>query len=189
MAGMLPATGQPPKTVRDLLALGEDVRAELVAGEILVTPAPGLPHQRAVLSLALSLTAWADRESAGEVLVAPVDLYLPSGDVVQPDLVFVSGARRAILTDQVRGVPDLVVEVLSPSSSARDRDVKRELYARNGVPEYWIVDPLAHTIEVLRHAQGRYGRDGLYGGADRLISASLPGLSLSASAVFARRQA
>jgi len=184
---MVPATGHPPKTVEDLLALGEGVRAELVAGEIVMTPAPGLPHQRAVLNLALSLTAWADREGAGEVFVAPVDVYLPSGDVVEPDLVFVSSARREILKDQVRGVPDVVVEVLSPSNAARDRSLKRALYACNGVPEYWIVDPVGRTVEVLRHARGSYSRAGLYGGEDSLVSACMQGLVLSAAAVFTRR--
>ncbi len=186
---MVPAAGHPPQTVRDLLALGEGVRAELVAGAIVMTPAPGLPHQRAVLNLALSLTAWADREGAGEVFVAPVDVYLPSGDVVEPDLVFVSAARREIVRDQVRGVPDLVVEVLSPSNVARDRGLKRELYARNGVPEYWIVDPVGRTIEVLCYLGGSYTRAGLYGGADALVSATLPRLVLIDAAVYTARLA
>jgi Uma2 family endonuclease len=127
MGAMAEAIRHPRKTVEDYMALPEGVRAELVGGEILVSPAPTPLHQIVGDRIAAQLRAWGEARRAGTAITSPLDVHLPSEDIVQPDVVFVSYSRRAIVQDGIRGVPDLVVEVLSPSDIRRDRVVKRQL--------------------------------------------------------------
>lgn len=181
---MPPVTNPSRKTIEDFLALGEGVRAELVDGEILVNAAPSYEHQHAVVILCHRLQAWAEPRGAGAVLVAPLDVYLPNGDVVEPDVMFVSAARRGILQGSIRGVPDLVVEVLSPSSRVHDRVVKHGVYGANGVPELWIVDPEGRSVEVFRLERDRFERPLRLGVADRITSAVLPGFELPVKDLF-----
>jgi Uma2 family endonuclease len=104
--------------------------------------------------------------------------------VVQPDVLFVAAERAHIVPDWVRGVPDFVIEVLSPTHAPRDRIVKRDLYAKNGVPEYWIVDAEERTIEVYRHVDGAYEPAGYFTGKGVLRSGVLPKLALPLPDVF-----
>ena len=104
---------------------------------------------------------------------------------MQPDLLFVSAAREGIITDaNIQGAPDLVVEILSPSTESRDRGYKRELYARHGVSEFWLVDPDARSIEVLLLNAGEYESGGNYGSEDTLTSPTLQGFELSLAEIF-----
>jgi len=128
--------------------------------------------------------AWAEAHGRGFVFPSPLDVYLPSGDVVEPDLLFLARGGSAVLQRWVRGVPDLVVEVLSPSSVDFDRRVKRDLYERNGVPEYWIVDPEARTIEVLRMDGAAYGNEARWAEGEVLVSPGLPGFQLQVAELF-----
>lgn len=126
-------------------------RAEVVDGELVVTPAPGRRHQRVVTDLATLLNTHVRAHGLGEVFAGPFDVLFAEGDYLEPDLVFVRADRLHLLSDRgVEGAPDLVVEVLSPSTVERDRGVKLERYQHYGVPEYWIVDPEARAIEVWR---------------------------------------
>jgi Uma2 family endonuclease len=111
-------------------------------------------------------------------------VFLPSEDLVQPDIVFIRKANLGIIQDRIRGVPDLLIEVLSPDRPERDRLVKRDLYARNGVPEYWIVDPKDRTVEVFLLDAGIYGRPALYEFGDSMTSPLLPALTLLVSSIF-----
>lgn len=140
---------RPRKTVQDYLELADDVRAELIEGEIFMTPSPSPRHQDIVRNVFLLLHAHVSERRLGRVFFAPLDIFLPSGDVVQPDVVFVSTEGQSIVEDRIRGVPDLLVEVLSPTGAERDRLVKRDLYAANRVPEYWIVDDDSRSVDVL----------------------------------------
>jgi Uma2 family endonuclease len=177
---------QPPRqTVSDFMALPEGTRAELIRGEItILTPAPFTPHQRAVRNLGVALTVWARARKAGEILDSPMDVHLPSGDVVQPDVLFVAAAHAGIVQDWVRGAPDLLIEVLSPSRPARDRVLKREVYAENGVPEYWIVDPDERTVEILRLAGKAYSLAVRVSGGGVITSPLLPGFAMDLAGVF-----
>lgn len=184
MEPMTHAMHRPAKTVEDYLALPDDVRAELIAGELFVTPAPNEHHQRTSARLHLVLHEHFERGGLGEILYAPLDVYLPTGDVVQPDLVGIARKRASIVRQGVRGAPDLVVEILSPTHRERDLVVKRDRYARAGVPEYWIVDPEARGIEVLALEGDAYVPRGWFTGARPLMSPSLGTLDATADSLF-----
>ena len=181
---MAPALERPRKTLADWRALPDETQAELIRGEIYVTPSPSGPHQSAVLALGSLLRIHGARGASGRAYVAPFDVHLPSGDVVQPDVLF-AGRRHPGLEDGcLRGAPDLVVEIVSPSHPLHDRVVKRDLYARNGVPEYWIVDPQERTIEILRLAGDAYVPAGYGTGDQVLASPTLVGLTVPLAEAF-----
>jgi Uma2 family endonuclease len=184
MLPMAHALSRPRKTVEDLHALPDDVRAELIAGEIYVTPSPSIGHQSVSRRLLVAFSLWAERTGAGHVFAAPLDVHLPSGDVVEPDLIFVAEANGQVLQDWIRGTPDLLVEIVSPTHPERDRLVKRDLYARNGVPEYWIVEPADRAVELLRLEGGLYVPAGYLQASGVLRSPSLPGFSLPVAEIF-----
>ena len=178
------ATSRPLKTLDDYMALGDEVRAELIAGELYVTPSPTADHQTISGNLHALLRAAARETHAGIAYAAPLDVHLPSGDVVQPDLLWIREANRSIVRDWVRGVPDLVVEIVSPHHAERDRIVKRELYARNGVPEYWIVDGATRTLERLVLAGDLYAAAGYFHAVDDVASDRVPGLRFRVATLF-----
>ena len=128
-------------------------RHEVIAGELVVTPAPGTRHQRIVANLVALLEPFVRANELGWIFPGPIDVLFAEGDYLEPDLVFVRRERRGILSDRgIEGAPDLVVEIASPSTAGRDRGLKRERYAHFGVPEYWVVDPDARQIERWRLA-------------------------------------
>ena len=125
-------------------------RHELIGGERCVTPSPVPKHQRVSRWIQFQLFEQIEVPGLGEVIDAPMDLVLSDIDVVQPDLLVVLAPNRAIITEKhVRGAPDLVVEITSPSTRPRDLELKKDLYRRHRVPEYWIA--LTDSDEVERH--------------------------------------
>lgn len=174
-------------TYQDLLELfpEEDrIRRELIGGELFVTAAPTLRHQRIVTWLTLALSRYTEGHG-GEVFGVEVDTFISPSDVVQPDLIlFSEEASRRLSEQPVTVIPELVVEVSSPSTRKRDRTVKRDLYARHGVPEYWFVDLDADRIEVDRLEEGHYGESRVLGRGELLESGALPGLALSVDDVL-----
>jgi Uma2 family endonuclease len=180
------ATSHPRATVEDWLAIPEGTRAELIGGEILMTPPPSVRHARACGAIHSALRAWARGSGFGEAFTAVVGVLLPTGDAVEPDVVFVARAQAAIVADDViRGAPALLVEVVSPTHPERDLVVKRALYERNGVREYWIVRPDDRTVEVLRLEGPAWGRPALLAAGATLSSPLLPGFALPVDEVFA----
>ena len=175
-------------TYQDYLETSDDVRYELIDGELLVMePAPATLHQRVVVNLAVLLAPFARDQGLGEVLIAPTDVYLSDTNVLQPDLLFVSAARSSIVTERdVHGAPDLVIEVASPATALRDRNVKMEVYARHGVAECWLVDPAAATIETFRSEDGRMAATGRYSRTDTFATPLLPGLTIDPENGFLR---
>ena len=173
-------------TYQDYLNTPDDVRYELIDGELIVMePAPTTPHQSVSMNLSTLLWLFVRRHGLGKVFAAPTDVYLSETNVVQPDVLFVSAARTAIITERnVHGAPDLVVEIASPSTEARDRGVKLELYARYGVAEYWLADPAAETVETLRPEDGEFVATGRYGRTDTFTTPLLPGLAIDLTEVF-----
>lgn len=176
-------------TYQDYLLTPEDKRYELIEGELLMTPSPVKQHQRFVGKLFNRLSEFVEKHALGEVFVSPMDVYFSEYDVCQPDIVFVSNKRGTGKDERyIEGPPDLVVEVLSPSTRNRDLEIKRKLYAKYGVPEYWIVDPDRQTIQVLVLHQDGFHEKGLFAPGTSLQSDVLPAFSLDPAELFAGKQ-
>jgi Uma2 family endonuclease len=137
-------------TYEDYVLLPNDRnRYETLEGELTVTPAPSTKHQTASGNLFVLLSHYIKERDLGKLFHAPIDLILESTSVLQPDLLFVSKVRQQIITERaVEGVPDLVIEILSPTTRRTDRVTKAQIYARHSVPGYWIVDPEQEIIEI-----------------------------------------
>lgn len=176
---------RPRKTVEDYSQLPEGVRAELIDGEFYLLSSPDFEHQRAIKNIFLSLHPFISARSLGELVLSPMDVFLPSGDVVQPDLIFVARKNLHIIRDRIRGVPDLQIEAVSSTGAERDRLVKRGLYARNRVPEYWLADTANHSVEVLELTGADYAIHGYFEQGESLTSPLLAGLELPVKAIFA----
>jgi len=139
----------PHYTAREIRKFPEDrVRYEVIRGELFVTPAPGLGHQRTVLELATLFRDYLERNALGEVIVAPFEVELTEDSAVQPDVLVILADRARLLTKKrMMGAPSLAVEVISYTSKRTDRLQKRQLYQEEGVPEYWVVDPELRRVE------------------------------------------
>jgi Uma2 family endonuclease len=150
----MPTTSHDARlTYDDFLLFPDDgLRHEIIDGAHYVTPSPNQRHQELVLRLCLALgNHLEDRPDRGHLFVSPFDVVFSFHDVVEPDLVFVAPDQFDILTAKnIQGTPALVIEILSPSTRKRDREVKRQLYARTGVREYWLVDPDTNAVTVHR---------------------------------------
>jgi Uma2 family endonuclease len=178
-------------TYDDYLLFPDDGRRhELIDGEHHVTPSPVARHQRILRRLATAIDRWLDDHPAGEMFFAPFDVILSDFDVVEPDLLFVSAARSAQVRSRgVFGAPDLVVEILSPGTRRTDEAVKRQLYERCGVIEYWVIDPELNVATVFSRAGagGRFGRavELSKERGDLLTTALLPGWTMPLAKLLA----
>lgn len=177
---------EPRLTYEDYLHFPDDGRRrELVDGEVHVIASPNLRHQRIVLRLARTIADHLDRYGGGEVVVSPFDVVLTEHDVVQPDVVFVAEPDAGVLTAaNARGTPTWVIEVLSDPSY--DRRLKRQLYARTGVGEYWIVDPNDDRVEVYLLEEGTYREPEVLGPGESASPRALPDLRIDVSDVLRR---
>lgn len=136
-------------TLDDYLMLGEmNTPCQLINGELIMSPSPTPYHQIISSNLNDILKSEAKKEE-GIVFFAPMDLYIDNKNVFQPDLIYVSRENKNIITHRaIEGVPDLVVEIISPSNTFSDRYTKKKVYQKIGVKEYWIVDPANRTLEI-----------------------------------------
>ena len=174
--------------VRDYMSIpdGDERRYELIDGELMLAPAPIPTHQMIVLELVYILKEFVERHGLGRVFISPIDVLLSEHDVVQPDILFISAERLHIVGERnIQGAPDLVIEVLSPSTTERDRVLKSSSYLRFGVPEYWIVDPAERTIEVMRAGQTEFDTLRVYTEGTFAESPTFPGLLIDVSSIFA----
>ena len=179
-------------TYEDYLRLPDDGnRYEVIRGVLYVTPAPKLKHQFSVSEFSLRL-GWFVRENGlGRVLWAPLDVKLPAGiaSPVQPDVVFFGTENEPLWElGYFEGVPDLILEVLSPRTRSRDRKVKLQAYQDAGVPEHWMADPSMRTVTVHVLENGRYVELCRGGIGDRVRSSVLPGFELEVAGLFPRRE-
>lgn len=175
---------QPLLSHADYLRLPDDLRGEVIDGVFYVTPSPKLRHQQVLNRINVQLVNWLDAHPGlGQAYIAPMDVILHPdlpANVVQPDLMYISTERSAILQDWVRGAPDLIVEVVSPTSIARDTVTKRNKYVAAGVKEYWLVFPEEQAIEVVTGM----GQSRLVSVGEGLETPLLPGFTLDTARVF-----
>jgi Uma2 family endonuclease len=180
------ATPHPKLTYDDYVLFPDDGRRrQLIDGEVYVSPSPNARHQRIAGRLYAAFFNYLAVHSGGEVFSAPFDVVLSRSDVVQPDVLFISNADAARLTDpNVQGAPTLTIEVVS--DPRLDKRIKRDLYARFGVPEYWVVDPDLDQVEVYRLRKPGYGKPGILEPGETLTTALLPGLEIDLTDLFRR---
>ena len=183
-------------TYRDLLALPDDhLRHELIDGEHVVTPSPAIPHQVILWNLTGLLAPYLRATPIGTALTGPVDVKFSLSTVLVPDLVYFTAERfaRVVNEKHATAAPDFVVEILSPGTRRRDKGRKRAVYDREGVQEYWIVDPEAQSITTLRRPRADAGLTDvttLTVDADGVLESPLfPGLELPLRDVFRGRSA
>ena len=181
-------TARRKLTYEDYLLFPEDgKRHEILDGEHYVMPAPSFSHQGISGNLYVSLRLFVREHRLGFVRYAPLDVLLSEHDIVQPDLLFISNERAGIVKEpNVHGAPDLVVEILSDSSRQRDEILKRHLYERSGVLEYWLVDPIRRTLRVLRRSGVGFlaAQEVSAAAGDVLTTPLLPGFEIRVSEIF-----
>jgi Uma2 family endonuclease len=174
-------------TYEDYVRFPDDgLRHEIIDGEHYVTPSPSMRHQRILGNFFYLIRAYLEDHPLGDVFFAPFDALLGPHDVVVPDLLYISSERSHFLTSQnLQGPPNLVIEVLSPSTSRRDRHLKRDLYERVGVEEYWLADPRRDVVIVYRWGSDAHASPVEYEKTAILPSPLFPGLALPLERVFA----
>lgn len=173
-------------TYADLAAFPDDgLRRELLDGELIVSPSPRTRHQQVVGCLFYELTHHVREHGGGEVFVAPYDVVFSDRNVCEPDVLFIAGDQLGIITEaNVQGSPALVIEVLS--NPRIDRVRKRDINARFGVSEYWVVDPDADRVEAYHRADDRYAKPEILEPGETLTYGRLPGFSIDLGELFSR---
>jgi Uma2 family endonuclease len=155
-----------------------------------VTPSPNQKHQQIVLNICLLVGNWLEQHTVGRLFLAPFDVVFSKFDVVEPDLLYMSNERAAhVLTDaNVQGAPELVIEIGSKGTRKRDETIKRRLYERSGVSEYWVVDPEIDVVRVYRRGAEGFERpiELRAEASDALTTPLLPGLTLPLPRIFSR---
>jgi Uma2 family endonuclease len=173
-------------TYEEYYKLEDDQRYEIIDGNLIMAPSPDMWHQDWLGNLYVLLRQHLARKKAGRLFIAPFDVVFDSENTVQPDLVFVAAANVGIIKKRaIFGAPDLLVELLSPSSIQRDCLDKKALYARFGVKEYWIGDPANNSMEIFTLRGGRYQRLCAAKNKGKLVSWALPDLELDLAGILA----
>jgi len=174
-------------TYEDYLKTPDEVRYELIEGELIMTPSPATRHQWISIRLTSEIFKYVMENNLGEVFAAPYDVVFDNYNIVQPDILFISKERLNIIGEKnVQGAPDFVIEILSESTAYRDAIQKKKLYAKFGVKEYWIVAPDDKLVEIyyLRD-KGEYQLLKTYLENDIIESQIIRGLKIELKRVFA----
>ena len=171
-------------TYEEYYKLDDDQRYEIIDGNLLMAPPPDTWHQDWSRELSMLLVTHVKHHKLGKVFIAPVDVVLDAENTVQPDIVFIATANAGIIQRRaIFGTPDLLVELISPSSVRRDRYEKKDLYARFGAKEYWIGDPANKALEILTLKEGRYELHSCAEEKGKLASLVLAGLEFDLSEI------
>lgn len=158
---------------------------ELINGELVKKSSPSTRHQRISMKLSSLMHVFVTEKNLGVVMCAPTDVFVDDENVPQPDIFFIEKGREHIITDDsVFGAPNLIVEIISPSSIRRDRKDKMNLYKRFGVAEYWIIDPNNKAVEIYHLTDGIYDLTAFAVESGSLESSAIPGFSLDIVNIF-----
>ena len=172
-------------TYEDYAKTPDYERWELIDGELILKTSPNIAHQDNRMELGYRMTNFVEMNDAGVVYIADTDVVLSDSDVVQPDIMFISKESRHIIGEaNIQGAPDLVVEILSPSTARRDWGVKRELYAKHGVKEYWIADPANKIVWVMLLKDGVLEIQQTRYSGDTIASSVLAGFTVNVDDIF-----
>jgi Uma2 family endonuclease len=154
-------------------------------GELIVPPAPSIGHQRVIVNLSRILSQHTTTRDLGVILVAPVDVVLSEENVLQPDMLYVSKERSQVITEtNLRGAPDLAIEVLSPSTAALDRGRRMDAFAAAGVLHYWLANPRSKTLEVYELRDDRYEMTVRVAEDETFEPRLFPGLSVPLASIW-----
>ena len=176
---------QRPSALERFLVLPEGTACQLIAGELVMSPAPIPWHQYIVVHLSMQLFQFVETASLGQVFVSPIDVKLNERSIFQPDILFISKEKSALIGERmIEGPPDLVAEVLSPSSAYHDLRTKFRVYEQAGVQEYWIVDPERKSVEIFTNSGNKFQLRQDAEGEGTVQSILLPGLSVHLADIF-----
>ena len=182
----MPLTEPKLATIEDYNALPIGAPYQLIGGELIMSPSPTPFHQEISANLYTSLRTFVTSKSLGRVFLAPLDIRLTDYDVFQPDVMFVRKERVHLIgREKFNIIPDLVIEILSPSNAYYDLTHKKTMYCEHGVEEYWIVDPEQETIEILIKDGAYYRTEAIFRKPAELHSPMFPGFSMKLEEVFA----
>jgi excisionase family DNA binding protein len=183
-------TKQNGFTYDDYLKIPEEpgYRFEILDGALVKEPSPSVHHQRVLRELGYRMmTFFAEFDPEGEIFFAPLDVTLTDRNVLQPDILFVSGAHKEIMyKERIDGACDLVVEIMSPANRRKDRLRKLEIYRNAGIPHYWLVDPEENTLEAFVLRSGNYALVAAGGPGDKFVHPDFPALDLDLARIFQR---
>ncbi len=172
-------------TYSDYSALPEGSPYQLIDGELILTPAPVPEHQRIGLNIKIALATFLTKKDLGQIFDAPIDVYFGENETYQPDIIYISKERRHIIGEKkIEGAPDVVVEILSPSTAYYDLKHKKRIYESSGVREYWIVDPDEKTFETFENIAGKFQLIREVSREGKIQSKILPGFEFDWTQVF-----
>ena len=183
----VPGHSSTKLTYADYARFPDDgLRHEIIQGGHYVTPSPVTQHQRILGNLHYLFRSHLDAHPGGEAFMSPFDVLLSDINVFVPDLIYVSAERSRFITSKnLQGAPDLAIEILSPTTRSRDERLKRDVYERAGVKEYWLVDPGRDVVDAYRRAGGGFLALIRYEKAQVLTTLLLPGLELPLDKILA----
>ncbi|GAB4417843.1 MAG: Uma2 family endonuclease [Thermodesulfovibrionales bacterium] len=173
-------------TYKDYCLLPEGAPYQLIGGELVMTPSPVPYHQRISKRLEFLLYDFVEKKrDMGEVFYSPIDVYLEETEVYQPDIIFVSKERLNIIGEKkIEGAPDIVIEILSPATAYYDLRHKKTVYAKHGVKEYWIVDPMEKSIEIFENRDHEFVLTDKATGKGNVKSKLLEGFEVEIEEIF-----
>lgn len=182
---MVLATEHKKMTYADYLRINDNKRYEIIEGELKMVPAPSTEHQNVSLNLVSLIRNFVKEKGLGKVFCAPVDVVLDDDEVLQPDIVFIKSENQNIICkNAIKGTPDLIIEIVSPSSTFCDTVEKKEIYRKYGVKEYWLVFPDEKVVEVLILEKEEYKEFSRAKKAETVKSKILTGLGIDIKEVF-----
>jgi Uma2 family endonuclease len=173
-------------TVHDYMAMPEGPPYhQLIEGDLYMSPSPNWRHQQISGNIEWFIQGYLREHDVGRLFHAPLDVILNETNVYQPDVLFFRHSRKSIVGKRcIEGAPDFVVEILSESTLHLDKDLKRKVYAKAGVKELWVVDPIAREIIVFHFSESVDEPAAVYSGDDNFQSPLFPGLTFAVSEVF-----